>query len=80
MKAKIYSAAAQILNERYNECLNDDRSENPHFSNIKVWVSDVSSSDPNFFRWLFQNDDITDFGSNLKEDELNMYEEFLDNL
>lgn len=39
-----------------------------------------SENDPDFFRWLFNDGDISDFGTNLDDKQREEYAEFLDGL
>lgn len=34
---------------------------------LREYVEAQADSDPGFFRWLFSNDDIEDFGANLTD-------------
>ena len=47
---------------------------------LKDYVERESESDPDFFRWLFNDGDISDFGTNLDDKQREEYAEFLDGL
>ncbi|OJV17919.1 MAG: hypothetical protein BGO30_08225 [Bacteroidetes bacterium 41-46] len=67
----ITSNAGQVLNENYRRHISNWDEQNPDNEpySIAEWCDLESQSDPNFFRWLFNDDDISDFGSNLTDEE-----------
>lgn len=71
MKA-IRSNAAQILRENYKGVEGN--------ITIAEWCELEAQSDPGFFWWLFDDDDITDFGSNLTDEEKEIAVEFFKTL
>lgn len=69
---EIRSNARQILEE---SC----KMNNSEYS-IKEYVETEAENDPCFFSWLFNDEEIEDFGSNLNEEQENAYNEFLETL
>ena len=65
----------QYLNHvsRFEEQLGEDM---PPYT-MQEWCENESFSDPDFYRWIFDDYDISDFGSNLTEEELQVVEEFI---
>ena len=54
----------QVLTENYNNSIaNGETCEFPE------WVKVESQSDPNFFRWLFDDDSLPDFSAVEYEEE-----------
>ena len=79
---KIYSGAKQVLIERYKSFVsrwNEQNTDSEPYS-ISEWANLESGSDPDFFRWILNDPEISDFGSNLSEDECNLIDNFIDNL
>ena len=64
----------QVLKESYTNYL---RSGKDYNSNLREYVEANADSDPGFFGWLFNNDNLDDF-ANLTEDQAEEYEDFLD--
>ena len=64
----------QVLKESYADYL---RSGKDYNSNLREYVEAKADSDPSFFRWLFNNDNLDDF-ADLTEDQAEEYEDFLD--
>ena len=54
--------AQQVLKERFKNVENA--------TTLYDYAKLESQSDPGFYRWLFNDDTISDFGSNLSEDEM----------
>ena len=65
---KIRSNAVQILEENNTE------------EKLRDYVEISAEADPNFFRWLFQEDFKNDFDTDLTEAHRNEYKEFLNTL
>ena len=59
MKKRFYKI--QVLTENYN-----NSGETCEFAE---WVKLESQSDPNFFRWLFDDDSLQDFSAGEHEEE-----------
>ena len=64
----------QVLKESYTDYL---RSGKDYNSNLREYVETKADSDPGFFRWLFNNDNLDDF-ANLTEEQKEEYDDFLD--
>ena len=54
----------QVLAENYNNSL-----ANGETCEFAEWVKLESQSDPNFFRWLFDDDSLQDFSAGEYEEE-----------
>ena len=54
----------QVLTENYNNSL-----ANGETSEFAEWVKLESQSDPNLFRWLFDDDSLQDFSAGEYEEE-----------
>lgn len=65
----IRTNAPQILTENFKEV--------ESATTLAMYVEAVSQSDAGFFRWLFNDDTISDFGSNLTEEEMDIAEKFI---
>lgn len=68
--------ALQILQENYdnyrkNGCPTDT-------TTLREYAEAQADSDSGFFRWLFNDYDIEDFGTNLTEEQKEEYKDFLD--
>jgi hypothetical protein len=63
--------AEKVLNENYRSSVSKLGETNPDFESYTIsdFCELESESDPDFFRWLFNDPDINDFGSNLTEEE-----------
>lgn len=70
----IRSNAAQILRENYKGV--EDKEHTP----IAEWCELESQSDPGFYRFLFNDEYISDFGSNLTDEEKEIAVEFFETL
>ena len=62
MKNRFYKI--QVLTENYNNSI-----ENGETCEFAEWVKLESQSDPNFFRWLFDDDSLPDFSAGEYADE-----------
>ena len=61
----------QVLTENYNSIANGETCE------FAEWVKLEAQSDPNFYRWLFDDDSLQDFSAGEYEEE---FVEFCDAL
>ena len=57
--------ALQVLQENYADYRRNG--EPGDTTTLREYVESQADSDPGFFRWLFSNDDIEDFGANLTD-------------
>lgn len=73
MKA-IRSNAEQILRYHYEEV------ENKENTMIAEYCELEAQSEPGFYRFLFNDDDITDFGSNLTDEDKKQAADFFNTL
>ena len=64
----------QILVEQFNE-YKFNGGDVP--ATLKDYVVRESDNDPGFFRWLFGDDNLTDFGFNLSKEQKQDFERFL---
>ena len=62
MKNRFYKI--QVLTEDYNNSV-----ENGETCEFAEWVKLESQSDPNFFRWLFDDENLPDFSAGAYEEE-----------
>ena len=62
MKNKDYKI--QVLTENYNNSI-----ANGETSEFAEWVKLEAQGDPNFFRWLFDDENLQDFSAGEYEDE-----------
>lgn len=67
----------QVLVELFNEYKFNGGED---FETLRGYVECGSDNDPGFFRWLFDDCDISDFGFNLSDEQKQDYEEFLNKL
>lgn len=79
---KIASYAEQTLNENYKQHVSKWDEQNPDFAaySISEWADLESQSDPDFYRWILNNPDVADFGSNLSDDEKQIVIDFIESL
>jgi hypothetical protein len=79
---KVANYAAQSLNENYKLSVSRWDEQNPEDEpyTIEEWCDNEAVSDPNFYRWLFNDGDIEDFGSNLTDQEKEIASDFFKNL
>ena len=75
---KIAPDAEQVLKESYVEYIlwQSEKTHPKTPYSIAVWCDCVSSADPDFFRWLFNDTSISDFGSNLTDEEMEIATNF----
>ena len=67
----------QILVEQFNE-YKFNGGEEP--ATLRGYVEREADNDPGFFRWLFDNGDLSDFGFNLSKEQKQEYKEFINKL
>ena len=74
--------AEQVLIENYEQFLINFKKEYPEDVelNLGEWADLESESDYNFFRWLFNDETIGDFGNDLPDDEWQIAKDFFDSL
>lgn len=70
--------ALKVMRENYNEYRRSGEPDDP--TTLREYVEAQADSDPAFFGWLFSDDDIKDFGTNLTDDQKEEYKNFLDEL
>lgn len=75
---KVAAYAEQTLKENYQSFVSRWEETNPEFESYTFaeWCELESESDPDFFRWLFHDADISDFGSDLTDEEKQIATEF----
>lgn len=66
----------QILRENYDEYVNNG-GEGLTF---REYVEREAGNDPNFFRWLFDDGNLGDFDYGLNEEQVEEYNEFIEEL
>ena len=67
----------QVLIENCNEFNNKTEFDK---MSLYEYVKVQADNDSDFFRWLFDDDTISDFGINLTEEQKEKYESFLNTL
>lgn len=67
----------QVLVEQFNEYKFNGGEES---ETLKGYVERESENDPGFFRWLFDDGNLNDFGFNLTDGQRQEYKNFLDSL
>ena len=70
----IRSNAEQILRYYYEDVENKENTTIAEFCELE------SQSEPGFYRFLFNDEDISDFGSNLTDEEKEIAAEFFETL
>lgn len=75
----IRANAEQVLRENYKAAREVDLKESYDFG-FSEWLFYERGSDPNFYRWLFNDDTISDFGSNLESSDLQIALDFFKTL
>lgn len=74
MKNKDYKRSVMV--EHYSEyCIYGETG-----ITLREYVEREAENDPAFFKWLFDDGDINDFGTNLPEDKKAEYQEWLEEL
>lgn len=74
MKKRDYKE--QILRKNYDEYVNNG-GEGLTF---REYVEREAENDPNFFRWLFDDGNLGDFDHGLSEEQVEEYNEFIEEL
>jgi hypothetical protein len=79
---KVAAYAEQVLSENYRNSVSKWEEKNPESEpyTIAEWCDLESQSDPDFHKWLFNDGDINDFGSNLSDDEKEIATNFFEAL
>jgi hypothetical protein len=79
---KVAAYAEQVLNENYRRSVLKWEDSNPEYEpySIAEWCDLESQSDPDFYRWLFCDVDINNFGSNLSDEEKEIATKYFENL
>lgn len=77
-KLVIRSNAAQILREDFNTCKADGEEDDE--LTIEQYCLAETSSYPSFYMWLFDDETISDFGTNLTDSEMKIATEFFKTL
>ena len=79
---KVAAYAEQVLNENYRRSVSKWEETNPEYEpyTISEWCELESESDPDFYRWLFNDPDVNDFGSNLTDEEKQIATDFFNSL
>ena len=67
--------ALQVLKENYN---NYKQNGDDTATTLRQYIEGCAESEPNFYRWLFKDDEISDFGDNLTDEQRDEYNDFLD--
>lgn len=67
--------ALQVLEENFKSYQQncDDTT-----TTLRQYIEGSAEDDPGFYRWLFRDDEINDFGDNLTDDQREEYNDFLD--
>ena len=69
----------QIISEGLSEINQSFDSKDLEYSLIE-YVEDQAKNEPNFFRWLFSEDFDDDFDTNLTNEQIEEYNNFLNSL
>lgn len=69
--------ALQMLKENYDNYRRNGDSND--ITTLREYVETQAESDPGYFRWLFNNDDLDDF-ADLTDEQVEEYQNFLDEL
>ena len=79
---KIASYAEQTLNANYRTYVESNKTdgENYYLPSISEWAELESESDPDFFRWILNNSDVSDFGSNLSDEDMEFVKNYINSL
>jgi hypothetical protein len=71
--AKIDKYRIQVLREAFNNNTNYTLD----LSSLKEWLELEAENDPKFYSWLFNDETIKDFGSNLTPEQQEHWQNFL---
>lgn len=74
MKNKDYKE--QVLRELYDNYIKNGSDD----ITLREYVDREADSDPNFYRWLFDDDDLGDFNFGLSDEQRKEYRDFILNL
>lgn len=74
MKNKNYKV--QVLTENYSNYI-ENSDDN---ITLREYVEREAESDPNFFRWLFDDGELGDFDFGLSDEQREEYREFIEEL
>lgn len=66
----------QILRENYDEYIQNGSDD----ITLREYVEREADSDPNFFRWLFDDGDLGDFDFGLSDEQRDEYRDFIEEL
>jgi hypothetical protein len=79
---KVAAYVEQALKQNYRTHISMWDEQNPGVEpyTIAEWCDLESQSDPDFFRWLFNDPDISDFGGNLTDEERKIAFDFIESL
>jgi hypothetical protein len=77
---KVANYAEQVLNENYSSFVSRWNEQNPNDEpyTIAEWCEIQAENDPDFYRWLFSDHDISDFGSDLSTEDLKVAADFFE--
>lgn len=77
-KKEVAAYAEEVLKENYRHFVCRWEEQNPNYEpyTLAEWCEMESESDPDFFRWLFHDPNISDFGSNLTDEEKKIATDF----
>ena len=67
----------QVLQENCNEI---NRQTNFDKMSLYEYATTQADNDPDFFRWLFDDGEISDFGINLTDEQQQEYTNFINSL
>lgn len=67
--------ALQVLEENFK---NYQKNGDDTTTTLCQYIEGCAESEPNFYRWLFKDDEINDFGDNLTDEQREEYNDFLD--
>lgn len=74
---EIVCYAEVVIRDQY-ECYVS--SEDDNLWTIEEWAVNEATYDPGFYRWLFDDDTVGDFGSNLSDEEREIASTFFKSL
>lgn len=74
MKRRDYKE--QILRENYDEYIQNGSDD----ITLREYVEREADSDPNFFRWLFDDRELGDFDFGLSDEQRDEYRDFIEEL
>ena len=74
MKRRDYKE--QVLRENYNNYIQSGSDD----ITFREYVERYADNDPNFFRWLFDDGELGDFDFGLRDEQIEEYREFIEEL